>query len=77
MRFRPGYRASTSPGSLMSRRNYRSGAFITRFVVNHPGFTAREFDVLIANEYGPVFPDDVHDAIKEAIALQPHSSHTY
>ena len=64
LRFRPGYRASTTPGFLVSRRNYRSGAYVYRKYVNHPGFEGRKFDELIAEEYYGTFYNDMADAIK-------------
>lgn len=66
MRFRPGYRASTTPGLLKSRRAYRSGPFVTAFKIPmHPGFVAREFDKTIRDHYLPTFYDDMQDAIRE------------
>ena len=63
MRFRPGYRAATTPGSLMSRRAYRSGKYETHFVVNHPGFDARDFIGQIAEEYNNPFMGEMQEAI--------------
>lgn len=63
MKFRPGYRAATTPGSLMSRRAYRSGKYQTHYVVNHPGFEARDFISQIAEEYNNPFMGDMQEAI--------------
>jgi hypothetical protein len=66
MRFRPGYRAATTPGSLMSRRAYRSGKYETHFVVNHPGFEARDFLGQIVEEYENSFVGEMQGAIISA-----------
>jgi hypothetical protein len=63
MKFRPGYRAATTPGSLMSRRAYRSGKYETHFVVSHPGFEPRDFISQIASEYENPFMGDMQEAI--------------
>lgn len=63
MKFRPGYRSATTPGRLQSRRAYRSGKPRVAYVVNHPGFEARKFDELIAQEYENPFINDMQDAI--------------
>jgi hypothetical protein len=66
LRFRPGYRAATTPGSLKSRRAYRSGQYITPVIVNHPGFVAREFPKLIADEFEETYAGEMQDAINIA-----------
>lgn len=64
LRFRPGYRSATMPGSIQSHRAYRSGPFYTAKIIrNHPGFTAREFTRLIAEEYENPYMNDMQDAI--------------
>lgn len=64
LRFQPGYRSSTSPGSLNSRAFVRSGNFISsRGVPMHPGFQPRGFDKSVAKEYEPQFQKDMQDAI--------------
>jgi hypothetical protein len=63
LRFQPGYRPSTSPGSLNSRAFLRSGSFISAQSVAHPGFEARRFDETVAKEYEPMFQKDMQDAI--------------
>lgn len=67
LRFRPGYRASTRPRVLDSQRAYRSGPYISRSFVNHPGFRAREFDREIAEQYTPTFRKDMMNAMKQGI----------
>lgn len=67
LRFRPGYRSATTAGSLQSRRAYRSGPYWkARIIKPHPGFKARKFDELVAEEYGKEFPNDIQDAINTA-----------
>lgn len=66
LRFRPGYRSATRPGQLMSRRAYRSGPYVTAKSVAHPGFEARSFPELIAEEYRATFTDDMQNAINIA-----------
>lgn len=62
MRFRPGYRAATTPGSLVSRRAYRSGKYETHFVIaDHPGFEARDFISQIAEEYNNPFMGEMQE----------------
>lgn len=61
--YRPGYRAATTPGSLQSRRAYRSGPFVSARVVHHPGFQAREFTTLIAQEYENPYMNEMQEAI--------------
>lgn len=65
LRFRPGYRAATRPGQLMSRRAYRSGKYVSsRGIIDppHPGFAARNFTQLIAEEYQNPFFNDMASA---------------
>lgn len=67
MRFKPGYRAATTPGSLQSRRAYRSGKFISPvWSVSHPGFAPRKFDELVAKEYSRDFAKDILSGLWEA-----------
>lgn len=70
LRFQPGYRASTTPGSLDSRRNYRSGQAIMKKIVYHPGLEARDFDVLIAHTYAANYQDEIQGAINRAVRAQ-------
>lgn len=65
MRFRTGYRAATKPGTLQSGRKYRSGRYRVAYTVNHPGFTARKFTELIAEEYANNFAMDMQEAVNE------------
>jgi len=66
LRFRPGYRSATIPGSIQSRRAYRSGKYGAWRRVSHPGFEARKFTELIAEEYHNPYINDMQDAINEA-----------
>lgn len=61
--FRPGYRSATKPGSLQSGRAYRSGKYVGAGRVEHPGFEARDFIELIAQEYENPYVGDIQDAI--------------
>lgn len=62
--FRPGYRAATRPGTLMSRRAYRSGKLQgARMIPMHPGFEARNFVETIGEEYQNPFMNDMQDAL--------------
>lgn len=61
--FRPGYRASTTPGTLQSRRSYRSGKYIAASLINHPGIEARRFTEVIAEEYNNPYMNEMQDAI--------------
>lgn len=67
LRFKPGYRPSTSPGQLRSRRAYRSGRYVIARSISdpdHPGFKAREFPKTIKEEYAPTFEKDMQDAVR-------------
>ena len=66
LRFRTGYRSATTPGSIQSRRAYRSGQFVGARVVHHPGFEARKFDELIAEDYYQTFVNDMQEAFERA-----------
>lgn len=66
LRFQPGYRASTTPGSIMSKRAYRSGKPISVPHVNHPGVQARSFTQAIVFEYAMNFTKDMQKAINQA-----------
>lgn len=66
LRFQVGYRAATSPRKISSRSKFRSGAVISTAMVHHPGFEARAFDEVIAQEYEKTFENDMQDAIKDA-----------
>ena len=61
--FRPGYRSATRPGTLMSRRAYRSGKQVAARIVHHPGFEARNFPELIAEEYTNPYITEMQEAI--------------
>lgn len=63
LRFKSGYRPATIPGQLQSRRAYRSGDTVKAYLVNHPGFVARDFPSLIADEYENPFMGDMQQAI--------------
>lgn len=65
--FRTGYRASTSPGRLLSRANFRSGPWYSTMHVEHPGFEARDFPDAIRQEYNATFVKDMQEAINEAV----------
>jgi hypothetical protein len=67
LRFRPGYRAATSPGQLMSRRAYRSGPYVTaKIIPQHPGFQPRNFPDLIETEFYHTFVDQMQNAFNKA-----------
>jgi len=63
LRFRPGYVAGTRPGVLSSHAPKRFGDYISAQRVNHPGITARDFDVEVAERVYPQFVDAVNEAI--------------
>lgn len=65
MRFRTGYRAATKPGTLQSGRKYRSGRYRVAYTVNHPGFPARKFTELIAEEYANNFAMEMQEAVNK------------
>lgn len=67
LHFQTGYRASTSPGRLLSRANFRSGPWMSAPSVNHPGFEARNFPEAIKEEYNATFVRDMQEAINEAV----------
>ena len=71
LRFQPGYRAATRPGSMMSSKPSRFGNYITPLSVNHPGIEAREFDVQVAEAIYPDFVSDVEEAIRIGVKVQP------
>lgn len=66
LRFQTGYRAATRPRVIGSRSKGRFGNEITALAVRHPGFEARKFDEVIADEYTPTFEQDMQDAIAQA-----------
>lgn len=63
LRFRPGYRASTTPGVLKSRRSYRSGPFVYARRVAHPGIQPRRFTETIMDAYRNPFMAEMQSAI--------------
>lgn len=63
--FRPGYRAATRPGSLQSRRAYRSGKYRYARFVSHPGFEARRFTTLIVEEFADKYGMEMQEAVTE------------
>lgn len=63
--FRPGYRSATRPGQLRSGRKYRSGPYRLARSVNHPGFEARKFTELIAQEFAENYAMDMQEAVTE------------
>jgi hypothetical protein len=67
LRFRPGYTAGTRPRVLSSVAPKRYGEFIRTGRVNHPGITARDFDVEVAEQIYPDFVETVNDAISLGI----------
>lgn len=70
MSFRPGYKAATRPGSLVSGRAYRSGKQVGAYRISrdkpHPGFEPRVFDEQVARAYEPILKRDVQAALKRA-----------
>lgn len=69
LRFQPGYRASTRPHVISSQRKYRSGKYVSRNRVFHPGFEAREFDKTILEYYGSTFEDDMNQVVEDATRI--------
>jgi hypothetical protein len=68
LRFRPGYRSATVPGSLQSRRKYRSGPYqFAKYIQMpmHPGFKARKFTEIIAQEFASKYGIEIQEAITE------------
>lgn len=66
LRFRPGYRAATRPGTLRSGRKYRSGPYWTsKLIKNHPGFEPRRFTELIAQEFAEKYAMEMQEAVTE------------
>lgn len=63
--FRTGYRSSTRPGVIRSRRKFRSGKLITSNIVRHPGFEARKFTEMIAQEFATNFGMQMQQAVNE------------
>jgi hypothetical protein len=63
LRFRPGYRPATVPGSLQSRRAYRSGSYVGAVSVEHPGFEPRDFLTQISEEFTDPYMGDMQKAI--------------
>lgn len=63
LQFRPGYRAATTPGSIQSRRAYRSGKPVYARRVAHPGIEARRFTESIAEAYNNPFMNEMQSAI--------------
>jgi len=66
LRFQKGYRSATVPGSLQSRRAYRSNPVWESKGLWHKGFKARNFTKLIEREYKKNFAKDMQEAIKIA-----------
>ncbi|MBK7366193.1 MAG: hypothetical protein IPI97_14845 [Nitrosomonas sp.] len=65
LRFKKGYRSATRPGTLMSRRAYRSNPVWTARVVAHPGFEPRNFPAMITQEFANIFTKDMQDALNK------------
>lgn len=63
LQFRPGYRAATSPGSIQSRRAYRSGKPVYARRVIHPGIEPRRFTESISEAYNNPFMREMQDAL--------------
>lgn len=66
LRFRSGYASKTKAGSTRSFVGGPFGDFVSARVVHHPGFEARRFDQLIADDYLPTFERDMQEAFKRA-----------
>lgn len=67
---RGSYRASTTPGKLMSKRHYKTGPVRSFLSVDHPGFEARRFDQTIAEQYRDTFKKDMRTAIRAAVSAE-------
>ena len=63
LRFQPGYRAGTRPGSISSSGGARSGALMHATYVRHPGIKPRLFDETILKRSRLPFAVDVNKAI--------------
>lgn len=64
--FKTGFRASTAPGQLASRRYQRFGSTLYRKAVRWPGIKAREFDATIAKKYKGDFQRTMQNAVTRA-----------
>ena len=65
------YLASTTPGSIMSKRAYKTGPVRTFLKVDHPGIKdPRRFDETIKEQYEPTFIKDMRDAVQAAASAE-------
>ena len=67
LQFQTGYKAATIPGELFSHRPSRFGKHLRAKMLNHPGFEARSFDMLIAEEYKSTFYADMDKAMRDVV----------
>jgi hypothetical protein len=63
LRFQDSYAPKTRVGIIGSFVGGKYGPYTTRSFVTHPGFEAREFDKMIAEQYIDTFAEDIQDAI--------------
>jgi len=66
LRFQTGFTSKTTPRKIGSRRGGSSGRMVSAKIVHHPGTTAREFDIVIAEQLQPELVKEVRKAIKKA-----------
>lgn len=59
LRFQSGYRAKTTPRKIRSRNGGKSGGYLYRKSVKHPGLTAREFTTIIQDKHTPLWINTV------------------
>ena len=66
LRFKAGYTAATSPGSLQTGSGRADGEEMFRREVNHPGIKPRRFEKLVAEKFQKTFAKEVSDKLKKA-----------
>lgn len=62
LRYRTGYASKSKAGSKHSFVGGKFGGWRVAKQVQHPGFEARKFDQLIAEDYNPKFQKDMQEA---------------
>ena len=66
LKFKSGFTSKTMPRKITSRKGNRFGSWVSKRMVMHPGTTAREFDIVIAEQLQPKLVKEVRNDIKKA-----------
>jgi len=72
LKFQSGFIPKTSPGWIGSRKGGKSGDYVKRKRVRHPGFEARNYEKVLGDKWKPRFKRRMEQAMRDAAKASGH-----